>query len=247
MRTALQLAAALLLTAAGARAQISSPDTLIAPLPAPPSHQRPIGTDDLQWLWPFTRPTPLGRAADLRVDARFQAMLSREFKQPQAMWGADPDHRPALATIIPLFLSQHGAVNSKTARYITIDGCVPSFCPSAGLLWIDLGQPPSSPLMVFAATSWIAENRAANQPGASYQLWLFANRALDADALPPALTEGISDWNIRLAAAHRLVPHITQALLVEPDGTPHTLNPESAGANTIAPQLDTVTSQPTDN
>jgi hypothetical protein len=52
---------------------------------------------------------------------------------------------------------------------------------------------------------------------------------------------------VRLAAAHRMVPHIAHALLVEPDGTPAALNPELAGANTIAPQPDTVTPAAPDN
>ena len=249
MRTCLQLAAALLLSATSGGAQVSNPNNLIAPPPPPPNHQSPQVKDDLQWLWPFTRPTPNGRAYDLRLDARFQSTLTRELKQPQAMWGSDPAHRPTLATIIPLFLTQYGAVNSKDGRYVIVDGCVPSFCPSAGLLWIDLGQPQSrtTPLMVFAATSWIAENRPANQLGATYELWLFSNHDLNPDAMPAALTESISDWNIRLAAAHRLVPHVTKALLIEPDGSPHNLNPEAIGANTIAPQIDTVTPQSTDN
>ncbi|QMV18060.1 hypothetical protein GOB94_04665 [Granulicella sp. 5B5] len=249
MRTALQLAAALLLTAASVRAQVSNPDNLVAPPPQPPQHIHPQVTDDLQWLWPFTRPDPIGRASDLRVDSRFQDMLHREFKQPQAMWGVDPQHRPALATIIPLFLSQYGEVTTKDARYISIDGCVPSFCPSAGLLWIDLGHPEShtGPLMVFAATMWVAEGRASNQPGAAYTLWLFSNHNLDPNALPLALTTGISDWSARLAAAHRLVPHVTQALLVEPTGSAQSLNPSAVGANTLPPQIDTVTPAPTDN
>jgi hypothetical protein len=101
--------------------------------------------------------------------------------------------------------------------------------------------------MVFAATTWIAEGRGANEPGANYEMWLFPNRNVDPNALPIALTTSISDWNARLAAAHRLVPHVTQALLVEPDGSPHELNADLAGANTIAPQTDTVTPQPEGN
>lgn len=249
MRLALQLAAALLLTAASARAQVSNPDNLIAPPPHAPSHFKPQLTDDMQWLWSFTRPAPVGRASDLRLDARFQDALHREFKQPQGMWGTNPNHRPALSNIIPLFLTQYGAVSTQGNRYITVDGCVPSFCSSAGLLWIDLGQPrrDTSPLMVFAATMWIASGHAANQPGADYTLWLFSNRSLDPNDLPVALTNSISDWNVRLAAAHRLVPHVTQALLIEPTGSAESLNPSTIGANTITPQIDTVTPPPTDN
>ena len=67
------------------------------------------------------------------------------------MWGPPNTHEP-LATIIPLFLTQYGAVSATDNRYLTIDGCVPSFCAASGLLWIDLGRP--HPLAVFAAVNW---------------------------------------------------------------------------------------------
>jgi hypothetical protein len=246
MRTSIQLAAVLLFFGTvSACAQITTPSQKIPPPPAPHSQANVFAKDDLQWLWLYTRPTPLGSAADLTLDERFKSLVTREFKQPQAMWGANPEHRPALATIVPLFVSRYGAVTATANRYIAVDGCVRDLCSSTGMLWIDLGMPDArtKPLMVFAATTWIAEGHGANEPGANYEMWLFPNRNLDPNALPIALTTSISDWNARLAAAHRLVPHITQALLVEPDGSPHALNADLAGANTVAPQIDTVTPQ----
>jgi hypothetical protein len=238
MRAPLQLAAALLLLigATTTRAQVTNPDKLIAPPPRNPAQHAIKPVDNLQWLWPYTHPAPLGEAANLRIDTRFQAFLQDNFRQPQSMWGP-PDTREPLATIIPLFLTQYGAVTSEQNRFVTVDGCVPSFCAASGLLWIDLGRP--HPLAVFAAVNWDPQAHTPDQPAADYNLWLFANHPLDADALPLALTEAIAHWNIRLASAHRLVPHIAHALLVEPDGTPFALNPDLAGANTIAPQPDT--------
>ena len=250
MRNSIQYAAGLLLFgAATACAQIKTPLSEIPQPPQPRSQVNPLTKDDLQWLWPYTRPTPLGRAADLRLDERFQSLVTRELKQPQAMWGGSAEHRPALATIVPLFVSRYGTVTATDNRYVSVDGCVRDLCSSAGLLWMDLGMPGArtKPLMVFAATTWIAEGHSANEPGADYELWIFPNRTIDPNALPVALTTSISDWNARLAASHRLVPHVKQALLVEPDGSPHTLNADLAGANTIAPQIDTVTPQPEGN
>jgi hypothetical protein len=238
MRTTLHLAALLIITATTTRAQVSNPDKLIAPPPRNPAIQHTAPADNLQHLWQFTHPAPIGQANNLRVDARFQSFLRDAFPQPQSMWGP-PNSQEPLATIIPLFLSQYGAVTADNNRYITIDGCVPSFCAASGLLWIDLGHP--HPLAVFAAVNWDPEAHTTDQPQADYNLWLFANHPLDADALPLALTQAIAHWDARLATAHRLVPHIAHALLVQPDGTPVALNPEQAGANTISPQPDTTT------
>src|SRR5580658_4201577 len=86
----------LLWGAADSRAQISNPDDLVAPTPKnPANHARPTNLpDDLQWMWVFAKPGPTGRADDLRLDVRFQALLAREFKQPQAMWGATKNAPP---------------------------------------------------------------------------------------------------------------------------------------------------------
>ena len=241
MRSFFQLAAAGLLSGVvAAGAQITNPDTLIAPPPKPPAqHQRP-GTmsTDLQWLWAFTRPAPIGRADDLRLDPRFQDLLKRSFKQPQAMWGS-MENPPSLATVIPLFLTQYGEVTAEQDRILTVDGCVPSFCPAHGMLWIDLGT--AHPLMVFVGVNWTTENRPTDDVAADYDLWLFPSRNLPADAFPLELAQSISRWDARLAAAHRLVPHIARAVIVEPDGTPQALDPQLAGANTLKPQPDTVT------
>ena len=230
MRHLLQLALALTLsTGALAHAQITNPDNLVAPPPPRnPAHARTLTEDNLQWLWPFTQPAPIGRASDLRLDARFQSLLARDFNHPQSVWG----QHQSLDQVIPLFLSAHGAVTAEQNRYLAIDGCVPSFCPAHGLLWIDLGSP--HPLIVFAAVNWTAQNHTTAEANADYNLYLFANSPLA--ALPLALTASIAHWDARLAEAHRTVPHIAQAVLIEPDGTPHDLDPQQTGANTIAPQ-----------
>jgi hypothetical protein len=189
MRKVLHLAAAMLFMtgAAATRAQVFDPNNLIPQPPKSPVHQTPKPFDDMQWLWQYTKPAPGGQASNLRLDARFQTMLRENFKQPQSMWGPT-DSREPLATVIPLFLDRYGAVYAEDNRYITVDGCVPNFCSAEGLLWIDLGR--REPLAVFAAVNWTTEGRPVNDPAANYNLWLFSNRNLSADALPLECTAG---------------------------------------------------------
>ena len=232
-------AVALLLAGAlGAPAQISNPNDLVTGPPKPPPRRdrpRVPASGNLQWLWQYAQPTPNGNAVALRNDDRFLGIIESEFKQPQAFWGK----QVPIASVIPRFLDRYGQVNGKGNRYLTIDGCVPSFCAAHGMLWVDLGQP--DPLLVFAAVNWTTENHTVDESNADYNLWLFTSRQLSADALPFALTSAISDWDARLAQAHRGVPHILHALLVEPDGQPYPLDPALVGANTLPPQADTVT------
>ena len=240
MRTRLQLAAITLLLSASAslRAQITNPNDLVTGPPRPPrTRERPKspGTGNLQWLWQYAQPTPNGNAVALWNDERFSTLLDTSFRTPQAFWGK----QIPLSSVIPRFLARYGEINSKGNRYLVIDGCVPSFCAAHGMLWVDLGQP--DPLLVFAAVDWTTTDHSIEQPNADYNLWLFPSRQLSADALPLMLTEAVSDWDARLASAHRGVPHIAHAILVEPDGQPFPLNPALAGANTLPPQPDTVT------
>ena len=247
MRYILQLAALLLLTAVNARggAQIFDPNKLVVGPPRPHTQAQPRPRKDssgnLQWLWQYAQPVPEGNAVALWNDDRFPTLLAAEFKQPQAFWGK----QVPLADVIPRFLSRYGEINSTSNRFLTIDGCVPSFCAAHGMLWIDLGQ--SDPLLVFAAVNWTTENHTPDEASADYNLWLFASRPMPADALPFALTTAISDWDARLAQAHRGVPHIANAILVEPDGKPFALNPKMAGANTLPPQIDTATPRTPDS
>ena len=246
MRSLLHLAALLLLSsaAAGARAQITNPNDLVSGPPRPPrTRQQPKapGAGNLQWLWTYAQPVPNGNAVALREDERFAALLDNSFKQPQAFWGK----QVPLSTVIPRFLARYGEVNTKANRYLLVDGCVPSFCAAHGMLWADLGSP--DPLLIFAAVNWTTENHTTDEANADYNLWLFTSRQLSADALPLALTTSIADWDARLAQAHRGVPHVLHAILVEPDGQPFPLNPSLVGANTLPPQPDTVTPKALDN
>ena len=240
MRRVAQLAMliAVMGTSLSLSAQISNPDNMVSGPPKPPharSHDREHGVGNVQWLWQYAQPVPNGNAVALRGDQRFATLLGNSFKQPQAFWGKNIP----LSAAIPRFFERYGEVTEKDNRYLTVDGCVPSFCAAHGMLWMDLGL--ADPLLVFAAVDWTTETHTTDEAIADYNLWLFTNRQVSADALPLALTAAIADWDARLASAHRGVPHIAHALLVEPDGQPFPLNPKLAGANTLPPQADTIT------
>ncbi|MFC6645009.1 hypothetical protein ACFQBQ_05255 [Granulicella cerasi] len=249
MRRTLQLAATALLFAATAsvRAQIQNDDVLGPKAPRNPADRKTLANlkpGSHEWLWSFTQPGPNGRANDLLIDSRFESLLLDNFHQPQAMWGND-NARPSLAQVITLFLGKYGEALSEDNRYFIADGCVPSFCPASGLLWIDLSA--RHPLMIFAARNWSTTGHSTDEANANYHLWLFANRNITPDALPFAFKQSLAHWDMRLAAAHRGVPHIQRAILVEPDGSALPLEPADVGANVVAAQPDTVTPQPTDN
>ena len=243
MRFCRHLVTPILLAAAAlsAHAQITNPNDLVSGPPRPPrTRERPkaSGNGSLQWLWQYAQPTPNGNAVALRNDDRFGDLLDKNFRAPQAFWG----RQIPLASVIPRFLARYGEINTRNNRYLMIEGCVPSFCAAHGMLWIDLGSP--NPLLVFAAVDWTTADHSVEETNADYNLWLFPSRHLSSDELPLMLTEGIADWDARLASAHRGVPHIAHAILVEPDGQPFPLNPALAGANTLPPQPDTTTPKP---
>ena len=225
-------------------AQIANPNDMVTGPPKPPPvRQRAKGPSSasLQWLWKYTAPQPNGNAVALRGDERFPTLLGASFKQSQVMAGR---HVP-LSEVIPRFLARYGEVNAKSNRYMTVDGCVPSFCAAHGMLWVDLGA--ADPLMMFVAVDWTTEGHTTDEPSADYNLWLYPNREVSADALPLAFTEAVADWDARLASAHRGVPHVAHAVLVEPSGQAVPLSPTLVGANTLLPQLDTVTPKTSDN
>ena len=116
-------------------------------------------------------------------------------------------------------------------RYLTITGCVFRFCPARGLLWVDLnGQ---HPLVVFNAIDWIKDSKTPDQPGAEYTLWVFPNHPIDPEHIPAALTHSIARWTAHPPQGNREIQQIRNAILVDPDGTPHDIPPASIGTNTF--------------
>ena len=221
MRKLLQLASALALTiTATSRAQVSDPNNLIAPPPPPIQFRgkhlvKPV--TDLQWLWQYTAPAP-GNEGGLLIDPHFHEMLHNNLTAPQSFYR---DGNLPLYDVAEAYFGTHtNAVRSQDNRYIAFAGCVPHLCEDQGLLWIDTAV--QHPTVVFAATEWTTEGAPVEDPNAAFNLWLFSSRPLDADHPPTALIAAIQQWNPQ--------QHIKTALVIDPDGTPHQVNPATLGA-----------------
>jgi hypothetical protein len=220
MRRTLQLAAAALLLLAGAqgRAQIH----LYADKPP---------AEDLSWLWKYAEPAPNGNETALLADVRFKPLLDDHLKAPQTFWSKSK----SLPDTIVEYLKHPRAVVSEANRYLTATGCVEEFCPNRGMLWIDLGS--AHPLVVFAATNWVAENKATDQSGATYTLWVFTSRTLDAAHLPKPLARSIAPW-LAEPVADGTVEQIANVILVDPDGSPHQIQPADIGIDPTKQQTE---------
>jgi hypothetical protein len=225
MRTTLHLAAALLLTAAAAAsAQVYNPNNLIAPPPPPIQfHGTHVAINpDLQWLWQYTKPAPNGNEAALLADPHFQSMLHNYLKAPQSFY--QDGHLPLAEVAHRYFGAASSPVHGIDNRYITFASCVPDDCDRKALLWADTA--PQHPYLVFAATEWTTQGKPQSDPDADFNLWLFSSRAINAAQPPASLVDAIRLWNQQ---------HIKTALLIDPDGTPHKINPADFGATPSKP------------
>ena len=211
----------LLLTAAPAFAQLHSPQVTL---------HRAEKPEDLSWVWSYAGAEHGGDESRLVRDARFKPMLARSLTAPQSFWG---NGRP-LAEVAEEFLSGgQGSVIADDNRYLSADACVRNFCADRGLLWMDLGLP--QPLIVFAATDWISENKTVDQTDAAYTLWVFSNRALTIERVPPALRRSLARWTAEPLSGEQRLRNVTRVFVVDPDGTPHAVSPTTIGAHNTLP------------
>jgi hypothetical protein len=229
MRHTIQLAATLL-TASMAYAQMHMPQL---------SHKEKDKGEDVSWLAPFATPAPDGRGDDLLHDSHFKVFLRDHLTAHQIFW----NENESLADTALEFLGVPGQVILDDNRYFSMDGCVPHFCPSRGLLFVDLGT--AHPLVVFVAIDWVKDNKTPGQTGAEYTLWLFSNRPLNigsatdeagTEHVPPALIHTISRWAAEPTAGSTVLPNITNTVLVDPAGTPHQVPPASLGITPVPKQ-----------
>jgi hypothetical protein len=229
MRHSIQLAA-ILLTASMAYAQIHMPQL---------SHKEKDKGEDVSWLAPYANPAPDGRGDELTHDSRFKVFLRDHLTAHQIFW----NENESLGDTAIEFLGVPGQVILDDNRYFSFDGCVPHFCPSRGLLFVDLGTP--HPLVVFVAIDWVKDNKTPGQTGAEYTLWLFSNHPLTIDSatnvagvehVPPPLIHTISRWAAQPTAGTTVVPNITNAVLVDPTGKPQQVPPPSLGITPASKQ-----------
>jgi hypothetical protein len=182
-------------------------------------------------MWQYTQPAPGGNGRALLADIRFKPLLVAHLSAPQSFWSKGK----SLPDTIVEYLGQPRSVVAEDNRYFVASGCVAEFCPNRGLLWIDLGAP--HPLFVFAATNWIAEDKATDQAGSTYTLWIFSSRALDPAHLPPLFTQSIAPW-AQEPLPDKTVEQISNVILVDPDGQPHSIQPAELNIGHTAKQTE---------
>jgi hypothetical protein len=187
--------------------------------------------ENIEWLWQYSPPPADGRENDLVLDPRFRPFLAQYFTAPQTFWGnPKTGYKPLSETALD-FLSVPDKVLADDNRYLSITGCVFRFCPSRGLLWVDLNG--AHPLVVFAAIDWIKESKTPSEPGAEYTMWVFPNHPIDPGHIPAALAHSVARWTAQPPSGSAVIQKITNAILVDPDGTPHQISPANVGANTL--------------
>ncbi|MGA1981162.1 MAG: hypothetical protein ABSG84_01705 [Acidobacteriaceae bacterium] len=249
MNRLLQLAAALLLTAALAPAQIQPPPA--RPQPGKPSKAEKPQPENVEWIWEYTPDAANkdGRENDLATDLRFKPFLDQFLTAPQTFWGIPINGKvPSLAETALVHLTVPGKVLADENRYISISGHVVHFAPSRGLLWLDLNG--KQHLVVFAALDWIKQGRPTTDPAAEYTLWVFPDEPLTVSSgsgqhPPPALMKSIARWAAEPLPGSGIVQNITHAILVDPDGTQHEVAPSALGvAPPPTPKPNTDTTAP---
>jgi hypothetical protein len=208
--------------AIAATAQISSPQI---------KRDKKQPKENIEWLWQYGPPPADGRENELLRDPRFIPFLAQYLTAPQTFWGNPKTGYKSLPETALDFLSVPDKVLADDNRYLSITGCVFRFCPSRGLLWVDLNG--AHPLVVFAAVDWIKESKTPSEPGAEYTMWVFPNHPIDPDHIPAALTHSVARWTAQPPAGSTVIQQITNAILVDPDGTPHQISPANIGANTL--------------
>jgi len=228
MRQNFQFVLPILLTISGlaTHAQISSPQI---------KKDKRQPKENVEWLWQYSPPPAEGRETELVLDPRFRPFLAQYLTAPQTFWGdAKSGYKPLAETALD-FLSVPDRVVADDNRYLSISGCVLRFCPSRGLLWVDLGLP--HPLIVFAAIDWIKDSKTPSDPGAAYTLWVFPNHPLDPEHIPTALVRSVARWTALPPVGSSIPQQISASILVDPDGTPHQIPTTIIGANTLTKAL----------
>jgi hypothetical protein len=231
----LQLVAALLILAfAGkaAYAQMPTPGPTSPPISSPQiKKDKKQPKENVEWLWQYGPPPAEGRENQLVLDQRFRPFLAQYLTTPQTFWGNPKTGYKSLAETALDFLSVPDKVLADNNRYLTITGCVFRFCPSRGMLWVDLND--LHPLIVFAAIDWIKDSKTPSEPDAEYTLWIFPNHPIEPDHIPAAFAHSIARWTAQPPGGSTIIQQVRNAILVDPDGTPHPVPVATTGANTF--------------
>ena len=202
---------------------------------------------DLEWMYQYSPPPADGREHELIQDPAYHPFLTRFFTAPQSFWGPQPTDPKApihksLAETVDDFLTIPGKVLVDDNRYLTVTGAVRRLPAERGLVFVDLNAPDAKrseknskdPLVLFAAIDWIRDAKVPSDPEAQFTLWIFANQPPGTPQapqnLPPAVLRALTRWMAEPLAGSGNVQKITNAILVDADGTPHQIPVPATGS-----------------
>ncbi len=241
--------AALLLLASLAAALPAHAQLLPEPPIPPKVKKQKRQPADLEWMFQYSPPPVDGREHELIQDPEYHPFLERFFTSPQSFWGPQPTDPKApvhksLAEVVDDFLTIPGKVLVDDNRYLTVTGAVRRLATERGLVFVDLNAPNAKrsekdPLVLFAAIDWIRDSKVPTDPDAHYTLWLFPNQApgpsQTPNNLPPAVLRALTRWMSEPLAGSGIVQKITNAILVDFDGTPHEIPVPATNAPAAKP------------
>ena len=188
--------------------------------------------ENIEWLWQYSPPPADGRENELLRDPRFIPFLEQYFTAPQTFWGSPKTGYKPLSDTVLDYLSVPDKVLADDNRYLSISGCVFRFCPARGFLWVDLNGSHPTPRLQRASTGSKPAKPPAN-PEPNTPSGSSPHHPIDPGHIPAPLIHSVARWTAQPPAGSTVIQQITNAILVDPDGTPHQIPPASIGANTF--------------
>jgi hypothetical protein len=173
---------------------------------------------------------PLGEENRINTDPRFAALLKSALPQRQWFW-YEHRHLVSTANLIHTFVGVPGDAILDQNRYVTLDGCVPHYCPDHGMLWIDTGAHPAT--LIFAGTGEVFSDNSADKN----RLWIFSSIKLNWQQIPQPFLASLFRWLTLIAipggGTSGYKYNFVLVTIVQPNGVMEDITPETLHLRSI--------------